>query len=132
MAKYNVTYKCGHQETVQLFGKYADRERKIAFYETLDCPACRAAAKVVAAKEMGLTGSDKQVIWAMDIRKGFMSVRAEFDKMVAANGLTSNPKVMAAVKVLNETEGKTDSKFWIDNRFKLNTLESVCQYIESK
>ena len=25
MAKYNVTYRCGHQETVQLFGKYNDR-----------------------------------------------------------------------------------------------------------
>lgn len=131
MAKYNVTYRCGHQETVQLFGKYNDRYNKIAYYETIDCPSCRAASKAAAAKEMGLTGSDKQVAWAMDIRKGFMSVRAEFDKMVSLRGLADNPKIMAAVEALNEIAGKTDSKFWIDNRFKLNTLESVCQYIES-
>jgi hypothetical protein len=128
MAKYNVTYRCGHQETVQLFGKYKDRYNKIAYYETIDCPACRAAA----AKEIGLTGSDKQVAWALDIRKGFMIIKAEFDKMVADKGLTSNPKVMAAVTVLNDTANNTDAKFWIDNRYNLSTMQSVCQYIESK
>jgi len=132
MAKYNVTYRCGHQETVQLFGKYNDRYNKIAYYETIDCPACRAAAKAAAAKEIGLTGSDKQVAWAFDIRKGFMAIKAEFDKMVADKGLTSNPKVMAAVKVLNDTANNTDAKFWIDNRYNLSTMQSVCQYIESK
>lgn len=132
MAKYNVTYKCGHQETVQLFGKYNDRYNKIAYYETLDCPACRAAAKAEVAKDMGLAGSDKQVAWAFDIRKGFMAIKAEFDKMVADKALTSNPKVMAAVKVLNDTANNTDAKFWIENRFDLSTMQSVCKYAESK
>ena len=36
MAKYTVTYKCGHTATIQLFGKYDDRERKIAYYKTID------------------------------------------------------------------------------------------------
>ena len=33
MAKYNITYSCGHEGTVQLFGKSEERERKIKYYE---------------------------------------------------------------------------------------------------
>lgn len=43
MAKYNVTFKCGHEEEVQLLGKYEDRERKIEWYKnSCDCTKCRA------------------------------------------------------------------------------------------
>ena len=31
MAKHDITYSCGHTETVQLHGKHADRERYIAW-----------------------------------------------------------------------------------------------------
>jgi hypothetical protein len=33
MAKYNVTFSCGHTETKELFGKHTDRERKIKWFE---------------------------------------------------------------------------------------------------
>lgn len=29
MAKYDVTYSCGHTDVVQLYGKNADREREL-------------------------------------------------------------------------------------------------------
>lgn len=32
--KYDVTFKCGHTEVVELFGKNADREAKINYYST--------------------------------------------------------------------------------------------------
>lgn len=38
--KYDVTYGCGHQEVVELFGKTADRERKLAWMATAECPCC--------------------------------------------------------------------------------------------
>lgn len=39
--KYDVKFACGHTDTVELFGKAADRERKIAFYEkNCLCPDC--------------------------------------------------------------------------------------------
>jgi hypothetical protein len=39
--KYNVKFACGHTSTVELFGKTAERERKIAFYEkNYLCPDC--------------------------------------------------------------------------------------------
>lgn len=41
MAKYDVTYSCGHEGTVDLFGKTSERERKLAWYEsTAVCPEC--------------------------------------------------------------------------------------------
>lgn len=33
MAKYQVTFSCGHTETINLGGKDKDRHRKIAYYE---------------------------------------------------------------------------------------------------
>ena len=83
MAKYNITFSCGHTATISLFGKESDRQRKIAWYEENGiCPECykkkiaaerQAAADEaeVAAKEMGLPeleGSEKQVAWANTIR----------------------------------------------------------------
>lgn len=41
MAKYDVTYSCGHEGTVDLFSKTSERERKLAWYEhTGVCPEC--------------------------------------------------------------------------------------------
>ena len=33
MAKYNVKFSCGHEETVDLFGPVKERESKIAYFE---------------------------------------------------------------------------------------------------
>lgn len=39
--KYDVKFACGHTSTIELFGKAAERERKIAFYEkNYLCPDC--------------------------------------------------------------------------------------------
>lgn len=70
-----VTYKCGHVAEVQLFGKMEDREKKIAWYATIDCPECQAEAKAEEAKAAGLpelTGSEKQIAWALSIRQKFV------------------------------------------------------------
>ena len=41
MAKYDITYSCGHSGEVQLFGSGKERDRKIEWYETrADCPEC--------------------------------------------------------------------------------------------
>nr|DAL08165.1 MAG TPA: pepsin inhibitor [Caudoviricetes sp.] len=39
--KYDITYSCGHDGTVDLWGKGAERERKISFFERCGlCPEC--------------------------------------------------------------------------------------------
>lgn len=41
MAKYTVNMSCGHTETVELFGKDADRHKKIEYFETYGlCKEC--------------------------------------------------------------------------------------------
>lgn len=87
MAKYDVKFSCGHTATVELFGRTADRENKIKWYETEGlCPDCykklRDAEKqkhneeeAQKAKDLGLaelTGSPKQVSWATEIRNDQM------------------------------------------------------------
>jgi len=46
--KYDVKFSCGHEETVELFGKYADRERKIDYYKNYGiCSACYREQKAI-------------------------------------------------------------------------------------
>lgn len=46
MAKYEVKMSCGHIYTIELFGKTADRERKIKYLEESGvCPDCKRAEK---------------------------------------------------------------------------------------
>ena len=40
MAKYQVTYACGHTKIIELFGKYAGREQRVEYLQTTDCPEC--------------------------------------------------------------------------------------------
>ena len=40
MAKYTVSYSCGHTMSVQLYGPTQERYRKIAYYEGGICPEC--------------------------------------------------------------------------------------------
>lgn len=40
MAKYTVTRACGHTETVDLIGRSAERESKLAWMRKTDCKAC--------------------------------------------------------------------------------------------
>ena len=58
MAKYNVNYKCNHEGTVELFGKTADRENKIAWLETTLCPECYAREQAGQCEEVEMHYSE--------------------------------------------------------------------------
>lgn len=91
MAKYDVTFACGHTATVELFGKSSDREWKLKRMAEGICPDCykaqkeadRKAASEAAAKEAReqgfaeLKGSEKQIAWAETIRAKFMEQLGE-------------------------------------------------------
>lgn len=116
MARYAITYKCGHTTEMQLFGKSADRENKIAYYKTVDCPHCRAMAAQEQAVKMGLpklTGSDKQIAWAHDIR---MAAVANGEKLSAMGAKADSLKLM-----MDYLLSHTDASFWIDNNDDLAT-----------
>jgi len=63
MAKYTITCKCGHEMTKKLFGKTADRERKIVWMEqNMLCPDCykkqQNSLPLVAEKEICIVNKD--------------------------------------------------------------------------
>lgn len=135
MAKYEITHSCGHVETVQIYGTnvHGERERRAAWLASKPCPECERRAKAEAARawadEMGLpglTGSEKQVAWAEDIRSkavrdaedalGFDQSRA----LVASGTLTDEQAARMPLleRALREGASEhTDAAWWIDNRF---------------
>lgn len=68
MAKYLITYKCGHEVTKQLYGKIKERESYISWAEEQLCPECQHKMRhdeaLADAETNGypqLDGSEKQV-----------------------------------------------------------------------
>lgn len=111
MAKYTITYKCGCTTEMQLFGKSAEREKKIAYYKTIECPHCRALAAQKEAEASGmaiLEGSEKQIAWASDIRNT-ASVFA-----TQALGLAKDKTVVEPM--IDSLFSNPQASFWIENR----------------
>jgi hypothetical protein len=99
MAWYDITYSCGHEGNVQIIGKTADRESRIAWYEnTAVCPECwktqreaarteldekraaknaEAAAKAAELELPALIGTEKQITWATTLRAQFLEAADE-------------------------------------------------------
>lgn len=133
MAKYDVKFSCGHVETIQLYGKEADRQRRIAWLaEHGECSSCykkrieaahaaetaAAAAKAAEEKLPVLTGSEKQIAWALSIRaKKFEALNEMFANANAnATDEQRQQNQIALQATKNVLASKTAAKFWIDNR----------------
>lgn len=111
--KTTVTYACGHTEEIVVFGKRADREKKIAWLEAQLCAECRAAEAAEASKAAGmaaLTGSPKQIAWAEDIRGKTMDA-------VATLKTRTDDEAARKDRVIAYLGGITSAEWWIDNRF---------------
>ena len=142
MAKYDIQFSCGHTETRQLYGKTKDRESTIKWLEGQLCTDCwqadearkreeaTALAKAVA-QEMELpelTGSEKQVNWAVCLRDNWLNVANELlakkvKLQIAFAGTQferkeENEKMIALVlRTINAIiTTETTARYWIDNR----------------
>ena len=93
MAKATVTHACGCQREHNFTGPYSGREKKAAWMRTVPCAACKTkadAAERIAVRAAQpaidlqaetwpeLTGSDKQIAWANDIRREAMETVCRF------------------------------------------------------
>lgn len=126
MAKYTITYKCGHTEEMQLFGKEKDRYSKIDWYATQDCPECKAAAARAAAKERGLVeleGTAKQIVWAEQIRAKFLELSEQIKKQLETKA--EDPRVLQLFAVLDDAKNNSKASFWIDNRYDLDSVRGI-------
>lgn len=133
MAKYDVKFSCGHQETVVLFGKNTIRQLRIKRMEEVElCSACSEAKRqaeraeaLKAAEEQAkkenlpkLLGSQKQVEWAMQIRSKIVN---DFDAIIweAIKYGKMNQEVLIDT-LTNLLLTETSATYYIDNRDTIN------------
>lgn len=132
MAKYDITYSCGHSDTIQLYGKTKDREWKLASEESKLCPDCwkkhieeeraRENAEAAEANQAAglptLEGTEKQIAWAETIRKQILdalekSVIGRVDPEKVKDNPENFERFKKSVELLKR---HTDASWWIDNR----------------
>lgn len=130
----NITYSCGHQGRVIITGTKEERKRKYEWYENVAlCPECYKKQKEAEREKQHqeallktaglpeLTGTEKQIKWAIDIRAKALE---KWEKCKEAN--TPEEPAPEFVKfVENEIfAGKTEAKWWIENREIGNRFEN--------
>lgn len=97
--KYEITYSCGHEGVVDIVGPAKDRQWKLARKESGLCPECFKKQKEKELEETkkksaafgwpALTGTEKQIAWATDIRYRTLTELEEYrSKVVRAGGNT--------------------------------------------
>jgi hypothetical protein len=71
MAKYYPPYSCGHSREVVLYGPHRERERKLAWLETVPCPACKPKPPVTITARVAGRGTHIELICthSYDIRE---------------------------------------------------------------
>lgn len=82
MAKYEIKHSCGHVSTVNICGTNVngERERRAAWLESRPCDKCALERRVEQNGKDGLpelSGTPKQIAWALDIRRKMLG---EIDK----------------------------------------------------
>jgi hypothetical protein len=55
MAKYTINHSCGHSREIQLFGKNDERERKIEWMGSQECPKCWGEKKRSEEEKLPIT-----------------------------------------------------------------------------
>lgn len=135
MAKYDVTFSCGHTETIQLYGKDSDKKRRIEWLEKYGtCSECyknfldeQAEECKKKCNDIGLfiEGSEKQIRWAYRIAATSIYKNIELIKKAEAVITEhSDPKLEEAAraylemrkKIENIATTKIDAKFWINHQ----------------
>lgn len=140
--EYTVKHKCGHERNVYLFGKTSERESKIEWMKEQLCPECWKREQVEAAAKKtadlpALTGSEKQVQWATQIRAKFYESNL-LPKLEVIDSNVLDPHEFSEDDIKDAEEAadiykenykdffsRTESKFWIDIRDKVISWETL-------
>lgn len=122
---YNGVYSCGHEGRINVVGKESDRQWKINKHFEGICESCRKKQYEEMNKEAmekskeynfpELVGTEKQIEWANAIRLDFY--------LHFSNKHTNVDEI-----IMTETE----TKFWINNRMELKSMEFVKDYFRAK
>ncbi|OPY01467.1 MAG: hypothetical protein A4E60_01704 [Syntrophorhabdus sp. PtaB.Bin047] len=136
MAKYDVTFSCGHTGEVTLFGPHRGREERIQWLEDEgDCPDCLAEKRRRLARETekactelhprlaALSGTDRQIAWAQTLRaKILIELDQDKDYMVgrlrtgANEAYRGDGALQGWQQFIDDLTKKTSASWWIDHR----------------
>ena len=142
MGKYIVNFACGHTAVIDLFRKMKEHDAKVAYFERCGfCPQCykeamiekrdkeRAESRAKAIENATkhnlpeLTGSQKQIDWALTIRdryfNDFLNALRKYEVLVDKTDISEEQKNIFLAdleKIKKNFADKTESKFWIENR----------------
>lgn len=145
MAWYYGKFSCGHEGRVNIIGPHKDRPRKIELAFSKLCPECyqeemkkereirmkEAIRKTEEYDLPQLTGSEKQIAWAIQLRINFIEYVDELKKREGPNEIpVSEPdKKLKCVTEIELDEAidygimhHVDAKFWINNRSSLYSV----------
>lgn len=120
--KVDITFSCGHEGTIEVFGKAEERERKIKYLKEFGlCSACYKAEKQAEEKSFAvkyelpeLQGSEKQISWAESIR---MEKIKAFENEKPAIRKGAGDDFADFLNGFVESYYKKDSaSWWIDHR----------------
>jgi hypothetical protein len=137
--KEMITRACGHAERVNLMGASRDRDQKREWLRTSPCAECyrqreaEAAAKTAEASGLpALTGTEKQVAWALTVRsekladceKGLGDWRRQIDRARESGDPRATPENLARAErqyaasqeVLEQLRAETRASVWIEAR----------------
>ncbi len=123
MAKYSIRRACGHVETVNISGAYADRDRQAEYEATKLCYACYRAEKAAKAAQAEvedalpeLEGSPKQVAWAKDIRQSVLYGRSGVRYCEQQYADLAEEDKASCREAIASIKAQSSAKWWIDNR----------------
>ena len=111
--------ECKTEYRVQMYGKMTAREYRVANWSGL-CDDCKAAEgrkagdANTAAGLVALTGSEKQIAWAEQIRAKLLPLYVDFVGVQAPKLDAENAKKLNAV--LDMVKAETSASWWIDHR----------------
>ena len=128
--KYTITFACGHTCKIDLFGKKETRDWIAKQKENELCPECYAEERKKEKLKMQqknledgmpmLSGSEKQVLWAEEIRRDFLK---KFDRVLEElhEGFDKDPQLAQAlmdivVDLQEEYFGCSSASWWIEHR----------------
>ena len=130
-----VTYSCGHEGKIEVYGKADKRNYVISMKERDLCPECykkqQQEITIKETKESGfpeLNGSEKQIDWANQIRIKASKDLADTEKnarqwklLKSLNRTTIETEIEEIQKeIKNYFETTTEAKEYIDNRGNYN------------
>lgn len=140
MAYFDGVYSCGHEGRVYVSGPQKDRQRKADWKFSRPCPECAAKERKEneekVKEEYGfpdLTGTEKKVAWATEIRNNFyrrIIEETDAGRPFKVNSLQITIEKDKAFEVIDfVVERETTAKFWIDNRDRIATWSQIKKFI---